>query len=210
MLIPPPFLPIASLLPLALALASSKEETGYGTISRRATPRSAELLDISGAGSTPASDTWWNSSLVSVAEPSVDQETVRTTVRAGNPIVRLTVRQVPPRRPPKTPEDCPPCFNCLLPAFSCSNAGECNPYDGQCRCPPGFGGQDCLTPGERPRRSDGIPFAWVLSASQPWRCLADSASVCGALTDGDERYPRPDGELCQCKDGWGGINCNGE
>ena len=34
--------------------------------------------------------------------------------------------------------------------------------------------------------------------------------VCGALTDGDERYPRPDGELCDCKEGWGGINCNGE
>jgi hypothetical protein len=34
--------------------------------------------------------------------------------------------------------------------------------------------------------------------------------VCGALTDGDERYPRPDGELCHCKEGWGGINCNGE
>ncbi|WVR04242.1 hypothetical protein IAU60_001242 [Kwoniella sp. DSM 27419] len=83
---------------------------------------------------------------------------------------------VPPRRP--TPPGCPPCFNCLLPAFSCGNAGECNPYDGQCRCPPGFGGQDCLTP------------------------------LCGALSDGDERYPRPEGELCQCKDGWGGINCN--
>ncbi|EIW68541.1 hypothetical protein TREMEDRAFT_31917, partial [Tremella mesenterica DSM 1558] len=86
----------------------------------------------------------------------------------------------PPRRPPrgKQPDGCPPCFNCLLPAFSCANAGECNPYDGQCRCPPGFGGQDCLTP------------------------------LCGALSDGDERYPRPEGELCQCKDGWGGINCN--
>jgi hypothetical protein len=34
-------------------------------------------------------------------------------------------------------------------------------------------------------------------------------TVCGALTDGDERYPRPDGELCHCKEGWGGINCNG-
>ncbi|KAK8846559.1 hypothetical protein IAR55_005645 [Kwoniella newhampshirensis] len=82
----------------------------------------------------------------------------------------------PGRRPP--PGSCPPCFNCLLPAFSCGNAGECNPYDGQCRCPPGFGGQDCLTP------------------------------LCGALSDGDERFPRPEGELCQCKDGWGGLNCN--
>lgn len=35
-------------------------------------------------------------------------------------------------------------------------------------------------------------------------------AVCGALSDGGERYPRPAGELCECKDGWGGINCNGE
>ncbi|WWC58962.1 uncharacterized protein I303_101507 [Kwoniella dejecticola CBS 10117] len=80
----------------------------------------------------------------------------------------------PNRRPP----NCPPCFNCQLPAFHCGNAGECNPFDGQCRCEPGFGGQDCLTP------------------------------LCGALSDGDERYPRPEGELCDCKKGWGGINCN--
>ncbi|WWD00117.1 hypothetical protein V866_007025 [Kwoniella sp. B9012] len=83
---------------------------------------------------------------------------------------------LPPNRP--RPPNCPPCFNCQLPAFNCGNAGECNPYDGQCRCEPGFGGQDCLTP------------------------------LCGALSDGEERYPRPEGELCQCKDGWGGINCN--
>ncbi|KIR82739.1 ATP-dependent permease [Cryptococcus gattii E566] len=96
------------------------------------------------------------------------------------PVPGLLLRTAPPRRPsdpPRAPE-CPPCFNCLLPAFSCGNSGECNPYDGQCRCPPGFGGQDCLTP------------------------------LCGALSDGDERFPRPSGELCECKDGWGGINCN--
>nr|ODO01155.1 ATP-dependent permease [Cryptococcus depauperatus CBS 7855] len=91
---------------------------------------------------------------------------------------------MPPRQRPGNPGDrpdnCPPCFNCLLPAFSCGNSGECNPYDGQCRCPPGFGGQDCLTP----------------------------RKFCGGLSDGDERYPRPDGEVCECKDGWGGINCN--
>ncbi|KAG9034933.1 hypothetical protein FRB95_012349 [Tulasnella sp. JGI-2019a] len=79
--------------------------------------------------------------------------------------------------PPRDPK-CPPCFNCVLPAFSCGQYGECNPYDGQCKCPPGFGGQDCLTP------------------------------LCGSLADGDQRYPRPDDNACQCKDGWGGINCN--
>lgn len=64
------------------------------------------------------------------------------------------LRTVPPsRRPsdPSRPPECPPCFNCLLPAFNCGNSGECNPYDGQCKCPPGFGGQDCLTPRMSPR-----------------------------------------------------------
>lgn len=75
-------------------------------------------------------------------------------------------------------EKCPPCFNCLLPAFSCGQFGECNPYDGHCKCPPGFGGIECLTP------------------------------LCGALSDGDHRYPRLEGKECECKEGWGGINCN--
>lgn len=63
------------------------------------------------------------------------------------------LRTVPPRRRPNDPSrppECPPCFNCLLPAFNCGNSGECNPYDGQCKCPPGFGGQDCLTPRTSP------------------------------------------------------------
>ncbi|KAF9232949.1 hypothetical protein BU15DRAFT_90525 [Melanogaster broomeanus] len=43
-------------------------------------------------------------------------------------------------------DKCPPCFNCLLPAFTCGQFGNCNEYDGQCKCPPGWGGIDCLTP----------------------------------------------------------------
>ena len=41
---------------------------------------------------------------------------------------------------------CPPCFNCMLPAFTCGQYGECDPYNGQCNCPPEWGGIDCLTP----------------------------------------------------------------
>ena len=41
---------------------------------------------------------------------------------------------------------CPPCFNCRLPRFKCGQYGECDPYDGQCKCPPGWGGIDCLVP----------------------------------------------------------------
>lgn len=78
------------------------------------------------------------------------------------------------------PKDkCPPCFNCLLPAFTCGQYGDCDPYNGQCQCPPGWGGIDCLVP------------------------------QCDSLADGSERRLREDGKECECKDGWGGINCNG-
>lgn len=43
-------------------------------------------------------------------------------------------------------DECPPCFNCRLPRFKCGQYGECDPYDGQCKCPPGWGGIDCLVP----------------------------------------------------------------
>ncbi|KAK7006194.1 ABC transporter protein [Favolaschia claudopus] len=76
------------------------------------------------------------------------------------------------------PEKCPPCFNCQLPRFACGQYGECNEYDGQCKCPSGWGGIDCLIP------------------------------QCDSLADGDQRRLREDGKTCDCKDGWGGINCN--
>ncbi|KAM3084061.1 FAD-dependent urate hydroxylase [Clarireedia jacksonii] len=44
------------------------------------------------------------------------------------------------------PDDCPPCFNCLLPAFTCGQYSDCNQFNGKCSCPPGFGGDDCLQP----------------------------------------------------------------
>ncbi|KAJ7471369.1 hypothetical protein B0H11DRAFT_2283088 [Mycena galericulata] len=76
------------------------------------------------------------------------------------------------------PEKCPPCFNCQLPAFACGQYGLCNEYDGQCKCPAGWGGIDCLIP------------------------------QCDSLADGEQRRLRDDGASCECKDGWGGINCN--
>lgn len=58
------------------------------------------------------------------------------------------------------PESCPPCFNCLLPAFSCANSGDCRKFDGQCDCQAGWGGPDCLSP------------------------------LCGSPVKGKDRYPR--------------------
>ncbi|KAF7877304.1 hypothetical protein EAF04_000987 [Stromatinia cepivora] len=58
------------------------------------------------------------------------------------------------------PDNCPPCFNCLLPAFTCGQYSDCNQYNGKCSCPPGFGGDDCLQP------------------------------VCGSLADGQDRPMR--------------------
>ncbi|KAI0787590.1 hypothetical protein C8Q74DRAFT_1252688 [Fomes fomentarius] len=78
----------------------------------------------------------------------------------------------------RPPERCPPCFNCQLDAFTCGNFGECSKFDGQCKCPPGWAGIDCLTP------------------------------QCDSLADGDHRRQREDGKECECKDGWSGINCN--
>ncbi|GJJ77880.1 ATP-binding cassette, subfamily G (WHITE), member 2 [Entomortierella parvispora] len=64
---------------------------------------------------------------------------------------------------PRRPEDCPPCFNCLLDAFPCSHFAPCNPYDGRCTCPPGFAGDNCSVP------------------------------VCGGLADGKDRPQREEG-----------------
>ncbi|KAI1105739.1 hypothetical protein F4804DRAFT_303400 [Jackrogersella minutella] len=44
------------------------------------------------------------------------------------------------------PSDCPPCFNCLLPANECGQYANCNEYNGKCKCPAGFGGDDCFEP----------------------------------------------------------------
>lgn len=76
-------------------------------------------------------------------------------------------------------KDCPPCFNCNLPNFECTQFSQCNSFTGMCECRPGYGGMDCATP------------------------------LCGSLSDGNSKRPtRKKHEVCECKSGWGGINCN--
>lgn len=43
-------------------------------------------------------------------------------------------------------------FNCLLPAFTCGQYADCNTFNGQCTCPAGFGGVDCIEPRTSPDR----------------------------------------------------------
>ncbi|KAJ2917583.1 hypothetical protein MD484_g2890, partial [Candolleomyces efflorescens] len=62
--------------------------------------------------------------------------------------------------------------------YSLNPYGFCDKYNGQCKCPPGWGGIDCLTP------------------------------QCDSLADGEQRRLRDVNQTCDCKPGWGGINCN--
>lgn len=73
---------------------------------------------------------------------------------------------------------CPPCFNCNLPNFECTQFSKCNAFTGMCECPDGFGGMDCSEP------------------------------LCGSLSDGNSKRPVRGNETCSCKPGWDGINCN--
>lgn len=51
-----------------------------------------------------------------------------------------------PGQPGKRPDDCPPCFNCLLPDFPCQQFASCDQANGRCHCPEGFTGENCAQP----------------------------------------------------------------
>ncbi|CAE6514971.1 unnamed protein product [Rhizoctonia solani] len=130
------------------------------------------LLAFAGLAVARASTPGFNNTSFSLFKPTSGlARNTRSLPSPGFSPNSLTDLTLPPNR-------CPPCFNCLLPAFTCGQFGECSSFDGQCKCPPGYSGIDCLTP------------------------------QCGSLADGKERHPRPDGEQCQCSEGWTGINCN--
>jgi ABC-type multidrug transport system ATPase subunit/ABC-type multidrug transport system permease subunit len=76
-------------------------------------------------------------------------------------------------------DECPPCFNCNLPNFECTQFLACNAFTGMCECKSGYGGVDCLEP------------------------------LCGGLSAPNDRRPqRGDDATCRCAPGFGGINCN--
>ncbi|KAM9914385.1 hypothetical protein OXX69_000683 [Metschnikowia pulcherrima] len=78
----------------------------------------------------------------------------------------------------KDTDDCPPCFNCNLPNFECTQFSQCNVFSGMCECRDGYGGVDCSVP------------------------------LCGGLSDGNRNRPMRENDTCDCKSGWSGINCN--
>ncbi|KAI2622383.1 hypothetical protein GGR54DRAFT_61305 [Hypoxylon sp. NC1633] len=95
------------------------------------------------------------------------------------------------------PTDCPPCFNCLLPAYECGQFANCNEYNGKCECPPGFGGDDCLEPtcgslargNERPIRSGD-----TCQCDEGWTGI--NCNVCTQNNACDALMETGDGGVC--------------
>ncbi|GAB1310569.1 FAD-dependent urate hydroxylase [Madurella fahalii] len=88
------------------------------------------------------------------------------------------------------PKDCPPCFNCNLPIYSCGQFAPCSEYNGKCNCPAGFGGDNCLEPlcGSLARGPDrSVRKGKSCECDEGWTgincnvCTSDRA--CDALTE---------------------------
>ncbi|RKF55960.1 ABC transporter G family member [Erysiphe neolycopersici] len=95
------------------------------------------------------------------------------------------------------PDNCPPCFNCLLPVFSCAQYSECNQYNGKCSCPSGFGGDDCLSPvcgsladGRERKIRDGD----YCKCDDGWTGI--NCNVCTGNTACNELMPTKEGGVC--------------
>ncbi|KAI5988629.1 hypothetical protein EDD15DRAFT_2288934 [Pisolithus albus] len=91
---------------------------------------------------TSLASTW----LISMFSTTVSARTGNVTWRTGSATPALSLNDLSSTTSSDSQDKCPPCFNCLLPAFTCGQFGRCNEYNGQCKCPPGWGGIDCLIP----------------------------------------------------------------
>ncbi|KAI5990869.1 hypothetical protein F5J12DRAFT_862567 [Pisolithus orientalis] len=91
--------------------------------------------------------------LISAFSTTVSARTGNVTWRASTATPALSLYDLSSTIFSDSKDKCPPCFNCLLPAFTCGQFGLCNEYDGQCKCPPGWGGIDCLVPPDGDHRT---------------------------------------------------------
>ncbi|KAF9899647.1 hypothetical protein EC991_008521 [Linnemannia zychae] len=91
--------------------------------------------------------------------------------------VTATVTSTTAAVPTGAPQTCQPAFDCAT--KGCLNSGVCG-VNGQCKCRPGFGGNDC------------------------------ALMTCGSpLTEISQRPTTPGGTSCTtCDPGFGGLNCN--
>ncbi|KEZ43733.1 putative ATP-dependent permease [Scedosporium apiospermum] len=95
------------------------------------------------------------------------------------------------------PPECPPCFNCLLPAHTCTQYASCNEFNGKCDCPEGFGGDDCLEPlcgslargRDRPMRSGD-----KCECDEGWTGI--NCNVCTSNQACDALMPTGDSGVC--------------
>lgn len=127
--------------------------------------------------------------------------------------------------PGDRPPECPPCnpFNCVLPAFPCLNTGTSAWMRIRRRPSPEVGpslrqanattttASVSARPGSEARIAQSpVSTRQVLRIGTHYRDALTllSFTVCGSLADGHERYPR-EGDSCECRPGWTGLNCNG-
>ncbi|KAI9376685.1 hypothetical protein BJX61DRAFT_530690 [Aspergillus egyptiacus] len=94
------------------------------------------------------------------------------------------------------PGDCPPCFNCQLDAFNCTQFATCDNQTGKCLCPPGFGGEDCSNPvcGSLPDNQRPPRRGNSCSCKDGWDGI--NCNVCTADDACNAMMPTGEGGVC--------------